>query len=198
MNQRYFHPLKTVLRLAGLVPIAVTFFILTTPTAQAFVSQGHVWAGAGAANLGHAAPSAFGWWGPSIETGLVVDVSDFWRLTADIGASHHFATTDDDDEPIGPHTVVSGALGVRYALDIAIYVPYVGLAVAAHPLGPPSSASPNGEFLSFRGTIGLDYRKSRRISLGAAADLHAPMTEPSDFPHYSSIRLHIAYHFQRF
>lgn len=178
--------------------MALAIVAITAPSAQAFVSKGHLWAGAGAANIGHAAPSNFGWWGPSLHLGVVTEISDFWRVTADLGASHHFSTTDEDDESIGPYTVASGALGVRYAFDVAIYVPYIGLAAAVHPMGPPSSASPQGELLSLRATIGLDYRKSRNFSFGAAAELHAPVSEPSDFPHYSSIRAHLAYHFERF
>ena len=189
------HRLLPRLLLLGCTVTVLSLFV--PPSAQAMTSQGQWWAGAGAANVNTAAPSAFGWWGPTVQTGIVFDVHDFWRLTADAGVSHHFRRTI-DDEPAGPHTVVSTALGVRYTFDVVQYVPYAGLSFAFHPLGAPSSGAPEGELFSVRGTLGLDYRYSRRYSFGAAIDLHAPLSEPTDFPHYSSIRFHIGVHYRRF
>ena len=160
-------------------------------------SEGHFWGGLGAANIGHAAPSAFGWWGPSAHLGGIAHINDFWRLSADLSVSHHFAR-EIEEESTGPHTVAGAALGIRYAFDIATYVPYAEFSVAVHPLGPPSSGSNAGELLSARATLGVDYRKSRRWSMGTAITLHAPVSDPSDFPHYSGLRFHVGYHFQRF
>jgi len=172
--------------------------LLAVPSdVQGFGSQGQLWTGAGAANINSAAPTAAGWWGPTLAGGLVVDVGDFWRLTADAGVSHHFQRTVDDTSQ-GPHTVVSTAVGARYALDIITYVPYIGLAGVVHPMGAPTSTAPDGELFSLRATVGLDYRINRQWSLGAAVDLHLPVTEPGDAPHYSSAGLHIGYHFRRF
>ena len=191
------HRSSTIFQFLLAAAIYVAIGLLSPAPAQAITSEGQWWTGVGAANLNEAAPSAFGWWGPSLETGVVFDVHDFWRLTADAGVSHHFRRTI-DDEPAGPHTVVSTALGVRYTFDVVQYVPYAGLAFAAHPLGAPSSGAPDGELFSVRGTIGLDYRQSRRYSFGSAIDLHAPLSQPTDFPHYSSIRVHLGVHFRRF
>ncbi len=171
--------------------------LAAAPVAHALTSEGQVWGGVGAASIQHAAPSAFGWWGPAVDIGGVFLLNDFWRLTLDAGASHHFETTDEDDEPIGPHTVASAAVGVRYAFDIAIYVPFAEVAAVVHPMGPPSSASPQGELFSMRATLGFDYRKSRRISFGGAVNVYAPLSQLSDFPHYSSVRAHVGYHFHR-
>lgn len=177
--------------------LATTLLMLTAPPASALKLQGQGWVGAGVANIHHAAPTAAGWWGPSLQTGLVLDLSDFWKLTADAGISHHFPRTVDDDR-LGPHTIISTALGLRYAFDVAIYVPYAGLSVVYQPLGPPSDRFPEGEFLAARATIGVDYRRSRSMSIGAAAELSAPLTQPAEFPLYSTIRAHIGFHFRRF
>lgn len=180
----------------GFVALVAAIAITATPMlAQAFGSEGHAWGGAGAANVNHAAPTAFGWWGPSVRSGLVIHATDFWRLTADAGASHHFGQTI-DDEPAGPHTVVSAALGARYTFDVFTYVPYAELAGVVHPLGAPSTGSPGGELFSARIGLGLDYRMSREWSVGAAVRLHAPVTQPADFPHYSTLHLQAGYHFR--
>lgn len=171
--------------------------------AHAFFSEGHAWAGAGAANINHAAPTASGWWGPRVDAGVVIQLGDFWRLGADVGASHHFARLEtpeapEESETLGPHTVFSTALGARYALDVFTYVPYVGFSVAFHPMGPPSESAPGGDPFSLRGLLGVDYRHSREFSFGVALDIHGPLLDPASFPHYSGLRLHVAYHFRRF
>jgi hypothetical protein len=169
------------------------------PSADAFPKEGHFWGGAGVANVNHAAPTAFGWWGPRADVGVVFQLNDFWRINADLGASHHFQRTPDEDEdPIGPHTVLSTAIGARYALDVFTYIPYLGLSFVYHPLGPPSSQSPAGDPFSLRATLGVDYRRSRTLSYGAAIEVGAPLLSPADFPHYSGIRIHVGYHFRRF
>ncbi len=176
---------------------AMVLIVTVSAPGHTFISEGHGWGGAGVANLHHEAPTAAGWWGPVVHGGLVINLSDFWRVGIDAGAGHHFQR-EDDGETIGPHSVVSTGLEARYALDIVTYVPYIGLGVGIHPLGPPSNTMPQGELATFRATIGLDYRHSREWSFGAAAQLHTPMTQPADFPHYSTLRVHVGYHFRRF
>lgn len=179
------------------VAAAVLLTVAVASDAEAFGSEGQLWAGAGAANLHHPAPTAFGWWGPSLQLGAVVHAGEFLRITADMHGSHHFETEgDDEDEVLDAQSVAGVSLGARYALDVFTYVPYVGLAAAFHPLAPPSQGVPGGEWFSLRATIGLDYRRSREWSVGAAADVHAPMSQPGDFPHYSSIRVHVGWHFR--
>ena len=169
--------------------------IVMAAPAHAFVPEGQGWAGAGAANLHHEAPTAAGWWGPVVQAGAVFELSDFWRVGADLSAGHHFAR-EVDDESLAPRSVVSAGAEIRYTFDVVTYVPYVGLGAAVHPLGPPSETSPDGELATLRATVGLDYRHSREWSFGGAAQLHAPVTQPADFPHYSTLRLHVGYHFR--
>ncbi len=197
MNDRH-HRIATSRSLIGLLTtvLVITAVMASTPD-DAVAAEGHVWGGVGAANVNHAAPTALGWWGPSLEAGAVIDVTDFWRIGFDLGASHHFQR-EIDDEPAGPHTVASVGLEARYAFDVFTYVPYAGLGMGFHPLGAPSQATAGGELLSLRATIGLDYRHSRSWSYGGALRLHAPISEPTAFPHYSSIRGHVAYHFRLF
>ncbi len=166
-------------------------------SAQAFPSEGQVWTGVGANAIYETAPSSFGWWGPAASVGGVFLINDFWRFTADTSFSYHPSRTL-DDATLESNSVWSAALGLRYALDILIYVPYVGLSVVAHPLSPPSSTNPGGDPLSLRATLGVDYRANRRYSIGAALEGHAPMTRPADFPHLASVRVHLGIHFRRF
>lgn len=181
--------------LAGWLVAAMA--VLTSSPVSAFSAEGQGWVSGGVANLHHAAPTAAGWWGPSLQLGMTVNINDFWRIGADLGASHHFQRTI-DDEPTGPHTVASAGLEARYAFDVFTYVPYVGLGAAIHPLSAPAETSPDGELASLRATVGLDYRMSREWSIGGAIQLHAPVTQPTDFPHYSTLRVHLGYHFRRF
>ncbi len=187
-----------LMRLAAVIILVLGLLIVVPTTAFALSFQGHVWGSAGAANINQAAPTAFGWWGPSIQTGLVLDLSEFWKLTADVQGSYHLQRTIEEDEIIGPHPVLSAALGARYAFDVFTYIPYLGLSAVVHPIGPPSERLPGGETLAIRATVGVDYRHNRRISFGGAAELSTPMTQPADFPLYSSIRAHVAFHFRRF
>lgn len=178
------------------VVCALVFCFGVPRNAQGFVSEGQVWGAAGTANINHAAPTLAGWWGPKVEAGVALHLNDFFRVTADVSSSHHFERMNEDDEPIGPHTVLSTAIGARYSLDVLTYVPWVGLAFGYHPLGPPSEQAATGDPFSLRATIGIDYRRSRTLSFGGAVHLHAPLTDPGNFPHYSAIRLHVAYHFR--
>lgn len=185
------------LQIPRLLAISALFVLslgLAPATASAFSFQGQVYGGAGIANLNQAAPTAAGWWGPSLHTGLVIDLGDFFRATADIQGSYHFQRTIDENLS-GPHAVFAAALGARYVFDVVSYVPYVGLSLVAYPMEVPGDS---GELFGLRATIGMDYRHNRRWSYGAAAELSTPLLEPANFPLYSSLRAHVAFHFRRF
>jgi hypothetical protein len=177
----------------------VALVLALAPVATAAPLEGQVWVGAGLANAHSAAPTPAGWWGPGLSAGGVLQLSDFWRLTLDTAGSYHFARTiGEEDELIGPHRILTIAAGVRYAFDVFKYIPYAGLSAVFQPLAPPTSAQTPGGPLALRATLGLDYRIERRYSVGAAIEVGAPVMTPSDFPHYSGIRVHFAYHFRRF
>ncbi len=180
----------------GSIVLAILLVAIPLP-AQAFGSEGQVWGGVGASSIYETAPSSFGWWGPSLSLGGVFVLDDFWRVTADTSLSYHPERTLDEGS-LPAETVWSTALGLRYAFDVLIYVPYLGLSLVAHPLSPPSSVNISGDPFSLRATLGVDYRASRRTSIGAAIEGHAPLTRPADFPHFASVRAHIGFHFRRF
>lgn len=181
--------------------LCILFIALGTVTrpndAHALSFEGQGWVGTGAANIHQVAPTLAGWWGPALELGLVLNITDFWQLITDLSTSYHFERIV-DDEAEGPYTVASAALGLRYTFDIFKYIPYAGISFVASPFGPPSESSPAGELWSIRATLGADYRYNRRISFGGAVQISAPLTEPQSFPLYSSIRAHIGFHFRKF
>ena len=177
--------------------LAFSFLLFLSPRADAFSFQGQLYAGLGAANINQAAPTVAGWWGPSLHTGLVLNLGDFFRATADFQGSYHLQRSF-DDQIAGPHQVYALALGARYVFDVLSYVPYVGLSLVTYPLGVPDSAQSPNERFGLRATIGMDYRHSRRWSFGGAVELSAPLLEPANLPLYSSARAHIAFHFRRF
>lgn len=190
MRQPLFAALFQALLLIG---------FLTPAATSALPLEGQGWVGPGAANVHHAAPTLTGWWGPSLAAGAMIHLSDYWRVTLDAGASHHFTrVVEEDEDPIGPHTVVSTGLGIRYAFDVFTYVPYAGLSILFHPLPPPTSQQVPGDLFSARATIGLDYRLNRQRTIGVAVELAAPLTQPQDLPNYSGLRVYMAFHFQRF
>lgn len=175
----------------ALLVLASGVVTLPCTSARAFSGEGHVYAGPSAANAN--ALGGFGHWGPGAQLGLVLGLSDFWRFTAGLEGSYHF---EDADEEIPSFAVLGAFIGLRYALDVFTYIPYVGLAVTTFAAGPPTSPDGGGFELGAKLTVGLDYRFSRFWSLGVLADLHASLTEPAEFPLYSSINLQLGYHFR--
>lgn len=181
----------------SLLALSTLAFSATLPS-QAQALQGQIFGGLQLATAQEAAPTVAGWWGPGVHAGATMNLSESWRLTADVGGSYHFARQVEDDERIGPHGVVSIAAGARYAFDVFTYVPYAGLSAVFHPMAPPNATQQAGDPFSLRATIGMDYRASRSRSWGIALDLGAPLLAPDRFPHYSGIRIYGAYHFRRF
>ncbi|MFU8805060.1 MAG: hypothetical protein ACNA8W_14700 [Bradymonadaceae bacterium] len=177
--------------------IAALLALLAMPStsAEAFTGEGHAYAGPSLANAN--ALNGWGHWGPGAQTALVLSLSDFWRLNVGLEGSFHFESAETEDEEAIPSFAVLGAfVGVRYALDVFTYVPYVGLAVTSFLAGPRTTPEGGGFDLGAKLTIGLDYRYTRFWSFGVLADLHASFTEPTEIPVYSSINIHLARHFR--
>ncbi len=161
--------------------------------AHALSDSGQFWLGPSLGNLN--ALEGGSNWGIGFQFGAQLNLTDFWRLTAGLEGSYHFA---DDAREVSAHTVTGVFVGARYALDIFHYVPYLGLAVTAYPTRPPAEATDSGFAPGAKFTIGVDWRLNRDWSLGALADLHIILTEPENFPVYSTINLNVSYHFLLF
>ncbi len=161
--------------------------------ARALTGEGEAWFGPSLANLN--ALEGGSNWGPGLQAGALLELTDFWRIAGGLEASYHFA---DSEREIPAHFVYGGFLGLRYALDVFQYVPFVGLALTAYPNRPPRTLDQTGFDLGAKLTIGVDWRRSRSWSFGALTEIHLALSEPSEFPIYSTINLHFAYHFRLF
>jgi hypothetical protein len=188
-SHRFFRAVLLALLVSLLATIS-----LSSSSASAFTGEGHVYLGPSAANA--TALGGWGHWGIGAQLGLVLGLSDFLKLSAGLEGSYHFADRSDPEQPIDPFGVAGAFVGARYALDVFTYVPYVGLAITTFAAGPPTSPDGGGFDLGAKLTLGLDYRFSRFWSFGILADLHASLTEPANFPLYSSVNLHLARHFR--
>lgn len=131
--------------------------------------------------------------GPGAQLGVNVGISDFFALTADAGASYHFANEADE---IPGDRVVSLAAGLKYNFDVFKYVPYAGLAATAYldaPLVAGISAQANAGAKLF---LGVDWRFHRFWSVGARGELHTMLTDLGRFPVYTLVGLSASYHFR--
>lgn len=185
--------MKCAKKTAFLFTFALTLFAMTP---FAFALQGQTSVGVGAANTAQIAPTAFGFWGPSLRVGGALHLGEFLRVTLDGQYSFHRGVLDAEiSEGIDTFHVAALAIGLRYDLDIITYVPYLGLSFVAYPLQVPRTPEA-GEPFGLRATIGLDYRHSRFWSWGGSVELATPLSEPGDFPLYSSLHFHLCYHFR--
>ncbi|QDG54474.1 porin family protein [Persicimonas caeni] len=186
-------PARLDRRLRSFTPAFFLFCLLAVLPAQASASDGYaqLW---GALNLANAnAVSDNGQWGPGAQIGARVGITDFWSIVGGVEGSYHFAETEDDI----PSSQVLGLFGgFRYNLDVFQYVPYVGLAIENFVIAPPDAPGVNRAAVGGKFSLGLDWRYSRNWSLGGMIELHAPLTDPGDFPIYSTIGANLAYHFR--
>lgn len=122
--------------------------------------------------------------------------NSFWGLTA--GTSWSYQLSSSRDDLPGQHL---GALwfGGLYNLDVASYVPFVTLSATAY-LSEPTLQDEEGRRVNagLRAGFGVDYRRSRRWSVGAEADLHSFLTDPGNYPVYLQVLLRLNAHFEAF
>ena len=153
--------------------------------------EGQIYLGPVAANLNTLGEG--GLWGAGGRVGGQLALGDFWGVFADVGASYHF---EDAEQELAADVVSVASAGVRYNLDVFTYVPYVGLGATAYldtPLvdGAPARATAGAKFLH-----GVDWRYDRFWSLGAAAEIHALLTDLDRYPVYSQVGVYVGYHFR--
>ncbi len=169
--------------------VLAAFVALCSPAAAS--AQTSVWAAGHLANL--TTLRRGGVLGPGAQLGVNIGISDFFALTADAGASYHFANEEDE---IPGDRVLSLAAGLRYNFDVFKYVPYAGLAATAYLDAPlvsevPARANAGGKLF-----LGVDWRFDRFWSVGLRGELHTLLSDLSRFPVYTLVGLSGAYHFR--
>lgn len=185
---------RTISRAAAfLLPAVALLGALVIGPRSAIASDGEarIWGQLGAANAHGVGDD--GQWGPTLQLGAAAGITDFWVIAGGIEGSYHFAENADD---IPSHEVVGLFAGFRYNLDIFKYVPYLGLSLVNYFSRPPFSAGDEGGGLGAKLSVGVDWRYDRNWSAGGMIELHAPLSDPADFPIYSTIGINLSYHFR--
>ncbi|MEO1268703.1 MAG: outer membrane beta-barrel protein [Myxococcota bacterium] len=119
--------------------------------------------------------------------------NNFWGLTFGGMGSYQLSVAEDD---LGGIRILSGWAGVIYNLDVATYVPFATLSLTAYNADPAledDEGNPVDAGVKFG--LGVDYRRYRRWSFGVEANLHAFLTDPSNYPVYFTTLLRINYHY---
>ena len=120
--------------------------------------------------------------------------NNFWGLTAGGFGSYQLSIPEDE---LGGVRIFSGWVGALYNLDVATYVPFATLAVTAYRADPAledDEGNPVDAGVKFG--LGVDYRRWRHWSFGLEADLHAFLTDPSNYPVYFTTMLRLNYHYE--
>jgi len=165
------------------------FLLFAVPRSAA--ADGSLWLGTGLANL--TTLNAGGVLGPGAQVGGSVGLGEFFSVTFDATASHHFANRRNE---IPADRVLAASLGVRYNFDVFKYVPYAGLAAAAYLDAPRVADAGVNANAGGKLFLGVDWRFHRKWSFGVDAELHTLLTDLSRFPVYTIVGVNIAYHFR--
>jgi hypothetical protein len=133
-------------------------------------------------------------------TGLEVNtsLSPFWSIFSGGNFSHHFqhqhVDSDDTTKTIDVTDIITYWIGARYALDLFIIVPYLGLAPAViHTLGDPPVELNSTEF-ALRGTFGFDYRPEPHFSVGLELSSYTFFRDFLSAPDYMTAVLRLSWH----
>jgi hypothetical protein len=127
--------------------------------ARAFEREWHLGGGVGAAS-----PSGDYDLGPAITLYGAYGISDVFDVRLELAGSRHGIEQGDDV------TLVSGALGLVYKIDIIQWVPWIG-ATGGYYLATPKPLELAGlpeSSLAGGLTAGLDYALTRSVGLGAS------------------------------
>lgn len=153
--------------IAGSAALFVTLSV--APAARAFERQWHA-----GADLGWAAVS----WRDSVRSGfggglhLAYGLSDSYNVLVELSGSTHSVEADQPNL-----TVLSGAAGMAYTLDVLTWVPYAGLLVGGYRFdGVRLDKAEN--LLGFQAALGLDYRPSTSWALGVQLRYHTFSDDP--------------------
>jgi hypothetical protein len=156
--------------------------------AHAFERQWHLGIDGGYAVILDNAVSGFGG-GAHAAYGL----SDSFNAMLELDVTRHPGAgltlgTGDNTQEFSLETIVSGAAGLAYTIDVARAVPYVGLLAAGYRLGNFSPLSPGGQI-----ALGLDYQLERNWAVGAQIRMHTIFTADAGTIAYATTFLRIEY-----
>lgn len=154
-------------------------------------ADGRLWLEADAANLNTVGEG--GLWGPGLQVGAQLGLTEFWAVFADLGSSYHF---EDTEAELPDDLVTQLSAGIRYNLDVFTYVPYAGFGVTGYLDTPIVDDGPANTNLGAKFVLGVDWRWDRYWSLGFKAALHALATDLDRYPVYSTVGANISWHFR--
>ena len=182
--------MRTPPELQKAVPIAAAFVACVTlgRSASAFERQWHVGIDGGYALIFDPGVSGFGG-GAHAAYGI----TDSFNAMMELDVTRHpdaslTLGTGDNAKTFSLETIVSGAAGIAYTIDVARAVPYVGVLAAGYRLGDLSSFSPGGQL-----ALGLDYQLERNWAIGAQIRMHTIFTADAGTIAYGTTFLRFEY-----
>jgi len=176
------------LRKVGVRLALLTAWLAPVREANAFERQWHVGIDGGYAVVLEGGVSGFGGGGhaayglsDSFNAMLELDVTRQPGAAVTIG-------TGESARLFSLATIVSGAAGVAYTIDVARAVPYIGLLAAGYRMGDLSPMSPGGQL-----ALGLDYQLERNWAIGAQLRMHTIFTADAGTLAYATTFLRVEY-----
>ena len=174
-----------------LVTIVATLSPLLLPArdAHAVERQWHVGFDAGYAVVFENAVSGYGG-GAHAAYGL----SDSFNAMVELAATRHPGAgftvgAGETQKALSMETILSGAAGIAYTIDVARAVPYIGLLGGAYRLGDLThSLSPGGQI-----ALGLDYQLERNWAIGAQLRMHTIFNQDAGTVAYATTFLRLEY-----
>ena len=156
--------------------------------ARAFERQWHVGIDGGYAVIVDQGVSGFGG-GAHAAYGL----SDSFNAMLELAITHHPGASVTVGQPGAEsvrslETIMSGAAGIAYTIDVARAVPYVGVLAAGYRVGELSALSPGGQL-----AVGLDYQLQRNWAVGAQFRWHAVIMADAGLVSYATTFARLEY-----
>jgi outer membrane protein with beta-barrel domain len=133
--------------------------------------------------------------GGGLSLGYSYGLTDQFLLLADAGYSLVALGQGDEDTTIlntRPGAIANLGVGLGYVLDILTWVPYFGILAEGYYL---VGGTIDGGLLvgGGAGQLGLDYKLSRHLSVGALYEQHLLFTKMSTYPLYFNAFARVSY-----
>jgi len=173
----------------GTASVVLSTLFLFARDARAFERQWHLGFDAGYAVVFENAVSGYGG-GAHAAYGL----TDSFNAMVELSATRHPGAgvtvgAGETQKVLSMETILSGAAGIAYTIDVARAVPYIGILGAGYRLGDLThSLSPGGQI-----ALGLDYRLERNWAIGAQFRMHTIFTEDAGVVGYATTFLRLEY-----
>ncbi len=108
---------------------------------------------------------------------MAYGLTDSYNLMVELGGSTHSISAQSSSL-----SVMQGATGVAYTLDIISWVPYFGLLIGGYRFAGADLLEADYK-LGFQAALGMDYRPSRSWGLGVQLRYHTFSDDPLE-THY--------------